>query len=419
MLRAAALLYALAVALLIGLVTTGILMYSAWHMQAWQSISLGHKALRNVESGLQLQLAEGALSGEQSQRTIDLFGDGKDTVQLQKKPWGAYSVLTALTKEQGTTVCKTALAGIPIPTGKRYGLWLAGANRPLKVCGNTVIRGNAKLPKAGVERAYIEGQTYAGDQLVYGHVSSSERFLPELNPTLVHHNQAYLRGHFSPSDSIVQFSDVEEGIRFRDFKDATVIAHHSGHINLAGKHYSGNIIFHSGSGIFIGADSKLDRVICYAPEIEIESGFAGSIQAFASLKITCGENVLLSYPSVLCTFHHHKQNNEYSVKAGQHSRIEGLVVAWQSFLSPRYPPSVYLAENTEVTGQVYVRGNTELKGNVKGSVYTRGFTLRTPSAVYENHLLNASIDGNALSEYFAGCNLINGENKTLTVIDWL
>ena len=49
---------------------------------------------------------------------------------------------------------------------------------------------------------------------------------------------------------------------------------------------------------------------------------------------------------------------------------------------------------------------------------TNGFMLNTPSSVYENHLLDITIDWSQLSEHFTGINLIN-ESDSRSVVKWL
>jgi hypothetical protein len=59
-------------------------------------------------------------------------------------------------------------------------------------------------------------------------------------------------------------------------------------------------------------------------------------------------------------------------------------------------------EGVKVTGLVYTPGYMDFKGDVTGSLYCGGFILRTPSAVYENHLLNAVVNAVELPGYYVG-----------------
>ena len=64
--------------------------------------------------------------------------------------------------------------------------------------------------------------------------------------------------------------------------------------------------------------------------------------------------------------------------------------------------NIQLSDGSSVEGLVYSKGYIDFKGNITGSLYCNGFILRTPSAVYENHLLNASINSTELPEFYVG-----------------
>jgi len=59
---------------------------------------------------------------------------------------------------------------------------------------------------------------------------------------------------------------------------------------------------------------------------------------------------------------------------------------------------------------VYSNGFLELKGEVFGSVVCQSFILRTASSVYENHLLNTTIDITKLPKNYVGVNWLKKEN---------
>ena len=52
------------------------------------------------------------------------------------------------------------------------------------------------------------------------------------------------------------------------------------------------------------------------------------------------------------------------------------------------------------------------------NVFCKSFILRTPSSVYENHLMDVAIDRIALSEYFVGVALTEEINHH-QIIKWL
>ena len=80
----------------------------------------------------------------------------------------------------------------------------------------------------------------------------------------------------------------------------------------------------------------------------------------------------------------------------------GVLFAWQDATDAKKQVDISVAKKAVVYGQVFSCGTIDLKGCVYGSVLTNKFILRTPSAVYENHLLDATIDVSKLPVEYAG-----------------
>ena len=59
-----------------------------------------------------------------------------------------------------------------------------------------------------------------------------------------------------------------------------------------------------------------------------------------------------------------------------------------------------VAKDALIVGDIYCNGILELKGNVKGSVFTNKFEYTTEYTSYSNLLLNTSIDKIALPDDF-------------------
>ena len=419
MLRASAMMYALAVSLLIGLICSGLLMYAWYNVQSFEVLSQERQLMLNANSGVQLMLSNTSSHQSNASQVVDLFGDGNDSVSLSKRPWGAFEIITSTAIHRGELFEKRCLVGSSAATTEKpLGLYLANMNRPLKVCGKTEIRGTSFLPKAGIERAYIEGQTYNGEALHYGTKKESQGRLPELSQAFIQHNQDYLSGEQNPLDSAVSFYSFSKDSIQHSFGHRTILCDEKEAIALNHGRFEGNMIFRSKQRIFVGSEAQLENVILYAPEIIFEDGFYGQVQAYASESITTGNNCTFSYPSVLAVFHEQKEDGEASIGMGEQNVLEGIVIAHQQSVGPRFQPLIQVGLESHISGQVYSSGLTELKGIVHGSLYTQKFTLKTNSGIYENHLLNAVIDGEAISKNLAGCDLVNAPTNQ-TIIDWL
>ena len=71
-----------------------------------------------------------------------------------------------------------------------------------------------------------------------------------------------------------------------------------------------------------------------------------------------------------------------------------------------------------IKGQLFVNGTIDLKGSIHGNVTTKSFTLRTAASIYDNHLLNATIDATKLSTYYLNPLFFKG-TKPNKIVKWL
>ncbi|MEZ5199162.1 MAG: hypothetical protein R2764_23105 [Bacteroidales bacterium] len=74
--------------------------------------------------------------------------------------------------------------------------------------------------------------------------------------------------------------------------------------------------------------------------------------------------------------------------------------------------------DVELSGQIYWDGIFDFKGKVYGSVACKKFLLKTPSSIYENHLMDVRIDLESLSKHYTGIEL-TGTERVKKVIQWL
>ena len=174
----------------------------------------------------------------------------------------------------------------------------------------------------------------------------------------------------------------------------------------------GKIKIISSSRITISPKAQLEGVLIQAPEVVIENNVKGEFQVFAS-NIVVGENVDLAHPSVLLVHSDSKETSpELMIKEG--STINGLVICE----SDDNAPAQLLIDGSELNGFVYNEGVTQIKGEVNGALYSSEFILKTPSAVYKNHLLNVKI---LVSENIKGLSFPNilEEQDLNSIVKWL
>ena len=360
---------------------------------------------RNVESALNFYLntAQGQTGVE-----IDLFGEGKDSVLLNATPWGLYEVLNISAFRNKNIKQKSALLGAAIDSNS-VTLNIADNNRPISLSGKTVIKGNVRIPKSGVKRGYIEGQSFMGNTLIEGEIGSSELVIkPFENPVIT--------AMMDFTAHIVKSQAIDTVVLLRSFKDSTLYVGQDEFITLENMKAKGNIIISSTKGIIVKANAVLENVILAAPYIYIQGGFVGALQAFATDSIHVGSGARLLYPSVLA-LEKSTVGVQPNIVIESRAKILGEVLLVEK-TQDRFSSLIHIHTNAQLIGRVFTNGYITHSGDVFGKVTCNKFYLKTPSSVYENHLLNAVIDWTRLPQPF-GFGLDNSAISKKELIQWV
>jgi hypothetical protein len=180
----------------------------------------------------------------------------------------------------------------------------------------------------------------------------------------------------------------------------------------------GKIIVLSERKIEVTNHADLSDIICVAPFISVDNNFTGKLQLFAKDSIHVGNNCRLRYPSVVGITMPHLETQSPIITIGGKTVLNGLAFLYQKIAGSNKQPLLRLEKESIVKGQVYSNGYTEIKGNIYGALYTSRFFLSTPSAIYENTLMDTDIDMFKLSQNYVGADLIN-EKTTGNVIKWV
>lgn len=419
MLKAGALIYAISISLIISIVSGSLILFSYFNSIGIETFSSKDRIAMNAMSGMNLLLSQKgeAFAGESR---IDLFGEGRDAVTLQRKSWGAFEVLVSTAAFHNHAFTQMAIAGMGADEDTSMALYLADLDKPLSLCGKTIIRGTSYISDEGLKRAYIEGQNFEGSKMTDGLVKKSQKNIPLFNKSLTEKIQSYFTDSLQSQDSIINLSATEIPDSLSNpFTERTIWLYSQGNIDLKGKKLSGNIVILSERGIKIASDVHLEDVIVLAPKIEFEENFIGNAQVFSTDTIIIGENCRFNYPTVIGLIE--KKNAviySSTIIIKEKTEITGDLFAFMEKPDEKKQMRISLNKNTIVTGHVYSSGFADLKGSVYGSVICNKLMLNTPSSVYENHLLNAVIDRTKLPAFFTGADMI-AQSKSKKIVKWL
>ncbi|MDP9080025.1 MAG: hypothetical protein M3O71_21575 [Bacteroidota bacterium] len=421
MVKASALYIVIIIALVIGVICSSLIVAAYFYREQYQRKLRFDQLENNLNSGVNI-LTGSSDTSFATEKTFSLFGGDADSISLRKLHWGVYDIGVAKALIQKDTLYKTFSLAYTIDSAKWAAVYLIDEDRPFSLSGKTTIRGDAYLPKAGIQTAYIDNQSYEGDKrLVIGKKNTSERKLPALDDERLNE----LKSHFNadayagagttlPERDTVENSFLKPVSVF-DFKKEVVA--------ISNIKLSGNLIIHSDTTVTIDSTSVLKNVQVYARAIIVKSGFRGNCQLFASDSIRVEQNCTFQYPSCLGLLRFDVPpvlNSQQKISMGKNTVFNGLIFSYDKTNNP-LKPLIALEKKVKVTGQIYSQGILQLVGDneIDGSVFTGRFWYKSSSSLYENYLINSTIDTKALSPYYLTSGLLPVATKRKKVLQWL
>ncbi len=416
MLKAAALLYAVFISIIIALLSGFFILWTYYQNRYLDDEFIKERLVSDVNSAMNIVLE---IPETLNQNKINLFDDEVREITLQKKIWGFYQIIVCSGSWNRFNYSKKALIGDDIFSGDKVALYLCDQDDYLNVCGKTLLKGTCWLPKKGIKRAYIEGSSFSGTKFVEGEIKQSDKSLPELNKSMIDYNVAMLEGKPNAQDSLIWFESIQEKDTIsNDFNKKTLYIYSEQIIILENKIISGNVVIKSTKGIEIKESVKIRDAIFYAPYIILENNFQGTLQAFVSDSAKIEEDCILMYPSVIALLNKKESKTSSFISIGEKTGLSGALVLFKEKEEQKNSSVLKIEKDVKINGQVYCNSLVDHKGCVNGSLYCKRFILSTPSSVYENHLLNATVNFEGLSKYFTGISLLESSKKK-EVIRWL
>lgn len=406
--EASAIYYALFLSVIFALILGGLILFSGFNQNFAMQMDVEEILIDNSKSGIAYGQANFRELEVNQPVNIRLFGQGVDSVEITRKQWGAYTVISSKAVHRNRAHLKIALMG-DLSQKKLPNLYLSDFGKPLSLCGTARIEGNCFISESGLKRAYIEGKNYQGSKMVYGTVSPSTRDLPEIKESFVEELMSY-KGAFKEweNEDSINVSFAEEGVHYVD----------DGYLTIDEVNITGQVFLEARDSVFVSKNAVIENAIIKSPVVHIESGFSGTVQVFASEKIVLEENVQLKYPSVLGLIEHdYPKEKNAEVKIGSFSQVIGTVFLISEQPNFRKLPLLTINPEAELDGLVYCQGKTQLKGIIKGHLYSEKMYLKTAASSYENHLLDGQIL-DELPEGFITANLFE-DSKLLTRMSWL
>jgi hypothetical protein len=345
--------------------------------------------------------------------SVDLFGEETDSVEITRKPWGVFEVIVAKAIRGEQVQIKTALiTAMPDGIGKSA-IYTPDNNAPLYLVGKTSIVGTAYLSERKLSTGYIDGKGYEGKTLITGDIKKSEYNIVTLDTSLL--SEMKLVMDERPGVYKLNYLETLRVGSKLSFQSSETYYYHTEQSLTLSDSLRGNLIIHSAIKIRVTAEASMADIIVIAPDIDIDNGFTGSVQCFATRSITIGSDSNLEYPSALVLM---GEETDSTIVIREGARVNGLCVIPGYDQSTGSKGMLRIEKGAVLHGMTYINGRADIQGSVWGHITARSFTAKIQSSEYNSHLLNAEINADKKSVHMPG-SLLWANTKELVVVKWL
>lgn len=342
--------------------------------------------------------------------------DSDVTIHINKRMWGLFDVSSIINYRATDTMKTSFMAGVG--ASDSVALYITDEERPVFVSGKTTLEGTVYLPASGISPAFVDGEYYEGmDEIVLGDKRNSQPDLP-----LVDENYIDQVRRLAEDNTLKPLNIKPKGRVLKNSFFDPIRSYKMSNHSLEVDSVIGNIIIYCDTLADVSATVTWQDAILIAPAIRLAKGFNGRGQFFATDSLIIGEDVELTYPTVLGVTAS-ETNPPGHILVKRNSRIRGLIFNQSTNLTDSPSTMIEFDANVSVVGQVVSFGVFKYSGpiTIHGGLYCRRVLTERPSSLYENYLINLSIESGKLPAYFVFPNLWDGyENKRKErVVTWL
>lgn len=368
----------------------------------------------NVMSALNIVIAHPNDFEYSKSQMISLYDEKMDSVLLDKEKWGVFDIIRAKASFAGISKCHSTMIGSYRYDSTSLALFIPDAGESIALVGNVNINGTCKLPESRFSQPSVEGKNFTGNtKSVNAMVSGGN--LPKMSPQLASLSVDDAISSISEGRLLLYEDWTDDTLSIPFASDSTTILYSHNPIELTNKCVLGRVKIISEKSITIPPSATISEVLCFAPYIHVTEGFSGRCQLLASDSIIVEEGCQLKYPSVTGVNNKGEEPSKLVLK--KDCKVKGVVFL-NSQQSTCDQDVLHIDSGVLVEGQVFSNRYTEIKGEINGSLYTNKLILKTPSAIYENTIMDATIDLKKLSRNYVGVDMLD-EGTMGGVVKWL
>jgi|GEM_PF-323265 len=411
-----ALFIVVSLSLVIAILCSSIILTAYYFKLQYQKSERWNLLERNLHSGLALLLSE---KGDKDSLSVGtLPGTEDDSVRLERYSWGLWRIGLCRSFIQKDTLLAAISIAPSMDSLKTLTLYLADEDRPVSVCGNTFIRGNASVPVAGVQEAYIDNRAYTGDKrYILGKKQKSDRHLPPIDTLRLEAWKSYVQ-NLKTTDTTLHRGD---SLNVSFFKPLRVIRLGKKALSLSQVYLSGHVLLLSDTILKIDSTCHLENVIVMAKDLRLQHGFRGKGQFTGLRNLYLEKNTLLDYPSVLGVMTHGKRlGPSPQITLERNCRLQGVL-----FLQPSTYNSLDafmdLGKKTTIEGMVYAPSRIRLGDSCRfdGGFYAHRVLFSSGSTNFENFIMDARMDIKGLSPYYLTSSIFPWSTSNNQILQWL
>jgi hypothetical protein len=326
-----------------------------------------------------------------------------DSVRIKKLNWGAYLVIVAETKNRHQALTLSGLYGTAMSADT--GIVISDNSRPVGLSGKISLMANCYFPQAGIKPAYIEGQSYQSLPGNAQYIKHSPAKVPDVDADYSR-SLKLQQDRLLASDSLC--SSIPPVLTQPFNLKTAVFETNSG--RLSGYHLKNNIKIISAGTLEIDSSCHLQNVLIIGKTIRFRDGFKGRVHVIASDSIISGKKCVFDYPSSFVVSSGEEDAFLKCVQFSDECIFYGGIIADNN--SGKGKVFVKLNASSEVNGLVYSSDYAHVEGKINGNIICNSLLLKTPSAVYENHLLSCEINPGKYAHLIA-VPMIFGKSKPL------
>jgi hypothetical protein len=379
-----ALYIAIMVGIIIGILLTMFILLAKFNQRSSTIYAQQSQLQYNLKSAVEIAKSEYFLESNNDKWFKNTYND--DSIKVKRMYWGAYLLVNAQTKNRHHSLSSSGLYGQIMSSDT--GIVVAENGRSIGVSGSVNFKANCYLPKAGIKPAYIEGQSYLGSLQNPNYVKPSPKFINEMSKGFKDGIFGQQAGLNFNSDSLVNFLPTK--IK-HSFSNKTLVWEPN-QKNISGYSLQNNIKIITQHDLVIDSTCHLNNVLIICKKVKFKEGFKGSVHVIASDSILCEKKCEFMFPSsfVLCS----QDKGETALKCillNEECVFYGGIVAFDKNEEDN-KVFVKLNATSEVNGFIYSANYLHAEGKLNANVFCNTLLLKTPSAVYENHLLACEVD---------------------------